>query len=109
MYKNRNLEEIKKEEIIDINKEGNNLYIKDGISIKKITLSEYVDLIKASIKELVNLIDKSEIESVHKCHKILSTQVMEKLSDIGTTNLSLKEIEEALSSDLNPPPLAEGL
>ncbi|MHA1749029.1 MAG: Trm112 family protein [Promethearchaeota archaeon] len=96
VYENRNLETIKKEELIDFSKHDDNLFIKDGISIKKMPFSEYLNLIKASIKELGNLIDKTEIELVIKCHEILTTQVMEKLSNLSEESLSLNEIEEVL-------------
>jgi len=96
VYENRNLDIIKKEELIEFSMHEDNLFIKDGISIKKIPFSEYLNLIKASIKELDNLIDKTAIETVIKCHKILTTQVMDKLSNLREENLSLNEIEEVL-------------
>ncbi|MHA1669668.1 MAG: Trm112 family protein [Promethearchaeota archaeon] len=96
VFESRNLDKIKEEELIDFSKHNDNLFIKDGISIKKIPFFEYLNLIIASIKELDNLIDKTEIEPVKKCYEILTTQVMEKLSNLSEKNLRLDEIEVIL-------------
>ncbi|MBY9002748.1 MAG: hypothetical protein KGD73_02135 [Candidatus Lokiarchaeota archaeon] len=96
VYENRNLDTIKREELIDIIKHEDNFFIKDGISIKKISFSEYLNLMKTSLMELSNFIDKTELTSVVKCLKILNTQVMEKLSNLSEEHLSLAEIEEIL-------------
>ena len=96
VYENRNLDTIKREELIDISKHEDNFFIKDGISIKKIPFSKYLNVVKTSLKELDNLIDKTEIKPVIRCLKILTTQVIEKLSNLGEDKFSLNEIEEVL-------------
>ncbi len=96
VYENRNLDIINKEELIDLSKHDDNIFIKDGISIKNIPFSEYLTLVKASIKEIENLIDKTEIKSIIKCHKLLTTQIMDKISNLRKGNLSLDEINEVL-------------
>lgn len=96
VYENRNLDMIKREEIIDISKHDDILFIKDGISIKEIPLSDYLNLIIVSIKELYNLIDKTEIGSVKKCLDILTKNVIEKVSNLSKEHLSLNKIENIL-------------
>ena len=96
VYKNRNLDTIKKEELIDISKHEDTFFIKDGISIKKIPFSEYLNVVKTSLKELNNLIDKTEIKPVIRCLNILTTHVIEKLNNLGEDQFSLNEIEEVL-------------
>lgn len=97
VFENRNVEMIKKEELIDFSKNENGVFIKDGISIKEIPFSEYLILIKGSLKELDNLIDKTAIVSALKCLKILNTHVMEKLSNLSEKNFDgFDEIEKIL-------------
>ena len=96
VFENRNLDTIKREELIDFSKQEDNLFIRDGISIKKIPFSEYLNLIKLSLKELDYLIDKAEIAPGIKCLKILTTQVVEKLSNLSEEHLTLNEIEKVL-------------
>jgi uncharacterized protein YbaR (Trm112 family) len=96
IFENRNLDTIKREEIISISSHEESLFIKDGISIKRIPFSEYLNLIKVSIKELDNLIDKSEIQPVKKCLEILNKHVMEKLNNLSKEHISLNKIEEVL-------------
>jgi len=96
VFENRKLDTIKKEELIDYVKQDGNIFIKDGISIKELPFSEYLSLIKASIKELENLIDKTGIKPIIKCQEILTTYVMEKISNLSEGNLSLNVIDEIL-------------
>jgi len=96
VYENRNLDAINKEELIDLSKHDDTIFIKDGISIKNIPFSEYLTLVKASIKEIINLIDKTEIKSIIKCHELLTTQILDKISNLKEGKLSLDEIIEVL-------------
>jgi len=96
VYENRNLDAINKEELIDLSKHDDTIFIKDGISIKNIPFSEYLTLVKASIKEIINLIDKTEIKSIIKCYELLTTQILDKISNLKEGKLNLDDINEVL-------------
>ncbi|MFX0028480.1 MAG: Trm112 family protein [Candidatus Hermodarchaeota archaeon] len=79
ILKNRNLEFIKDEEIIEISQEGGIYFIKDNIIIKKTELETYINLIILSINELDNIFNKSQNKVSKNCFEIISTKIKTKI------------------------------
>ena len=75
----RDLEFIKKEEIININQENGNYFLRDNIVIEKTVLKDYLNLIISSINELDNIHDKTDSKESKKCFEIITTKIKPKI------------------------------
>ena len=79
LYENRDLEKIKKENIIKIIKENEELFYKDNIIIEKTSLKEYINKIISSINELESFSDLSKENSTLECLKLIETTVKQNI------------------------------
>jgi uncharacterized protein YbaR (Trm112 family) len=75
IYETKNLESIKKEELIEISEENNEIFIKDNIIIEKNLIAKYIQLIISSINEQENITDKTNSEISKKCFNLILTDI----------------------------------
>lgn len=75
IYTNRDISLIKKEKIIEISQEDNELFLKDKIIIEKSRLKTYLDLTTSSLTEFENVFDKTTNNLSKKCFEILNNEV----------------------------------
>ncbi|MFX1375004.1 MAG: Trm112 family protein [Promethearchaeota archaeon] len=91
IFEERDLDAIKKEEIIEIMQEDGNIYIKDNIIIEKTALKEYINLILLSIDELDNIFDKTSNKLSNKSFRLIQSVVKPKIiefsQNLNSTNL----------------------
>ncbi|MHA1756789.1 MAG: Trm112 family protein [Promethearchaeota archaeon] len=95
IFNNRDIEAIKKENIVQIKKENDKILISDSIFLKKSSLHNYILNILSSIRELNNFFDKSDNERGKKCLELLRTIVkgsLEKFSE----NPNIKNLDNIL-------------
>lgn len=95
IYRERDLDLIKSQKIVEISKINGKLYIKDNIIIEKNTAKTYFKLIISSIDELTNIIDKSPYDIAQKCFFIILTEIKDKISGFSK-DINLEKIEELL-------------
>jgi len=95
IYEKRDIEQIKKEDIIKIVKKDPNLYLKDNVIIEKNTLEVYLDLIISSLNELINIMDKSPYDISKKCLDIAKTDIKQRILEFSK-NPKKEKIEEIL-------------
>ena len=95
MYDKRDLDQVKKEEIIKIRTENENSYIKDNVIIETNPLEVYIDLIISSITELINIVDKSPYDISKKSFELVKTDIKQKIIDFSK-NIKKNEIDEIL-------------
>jgi uncharacterized protein YbaR (Trm112 family) len=79
VYEERDLNQIKSENIIEIHEEKGNIYLKDDIIIKKSSLDDYLKDIISTIEEINNLYDKSPFELSKRCFNIIRKDVRAKI------------------------------
>ncbi|MFX1278319.1 MAG: Trm112 family protein [Promethearchaeota archaeon] len=77
----RDLDFIKKEEIVKIYQKNDIFFLKDNIVIEKTELKKYVDLIISSINELDNIYNRSSSKESKKCFEIIAAQIKPKISN----------------------------
>lgn len=94
-YKNRNIESIKKEKIIEIFFENENAYVKDNIVFEKTPIKTYLELTISSIHELDNIFDKSPNEISKKCFEFISTEIKNKIL-VFSKNQNIKNIDDII-------------
>ncbi|MBY8989476.1 MAG: hypothetical protein KGD58_01875 [Candidatus Lokiarchaeota archaeon] len=95
ILKKRDLEFIKKEAIIEINKENGHFFIKDNIVIEKTELKEYLNLIILSINELDNIYNKSHDKESKRSFDIISTQIKPKILNYNE-NIDPNNLDEII-------------
>jgi len=95
ILKKRDLEFIKKEAIIEINKENGHFFIKDNIIIEKTELKKYLNLIILSINELDNIYNKSHDKESKRSFEIISTQIKPKILDYNE-NIDPNNLDEII-------------
>jgi uncharacterized protein YbaR (Trm112 family) len=95
IYKNRDFDIIKKDDIIKIHKEEKNLYINDGIIIEKNPLQTYIELILLSINEFQYIFDKSLNNVSELCFDLIKNEIRKKIL-IFSKNLSVDQIEDLI-------------
>ncbi|MFW9898416.1 MAG: Trm112 family protein [Candidatus Thorarchaeota archaeon] len=95
IYRERDLDLIKSQKILEISKLNGKLYIKDNIIIEKNTAKTYFKLIISSIDELTNIIVKSPYDIAQKCFFIILTEIKDKISGFSK-DIDLEKIEELL-------------
>ncbi|MFX0034946.1 MAG: Trm112 family protein [Candidatus Hermodarchaeota archaeon] len=79
IYKNRDINYIKSEEMVNISQENNEFFIKDNIIIEKTNLNSYLELVISSIDEFENIFDKSNNPISEKCIKIMKSDIKSKI------------------------------
>lgn len=92
VYNLRDLDFIKKEEIIKIYKDGDNIYINDGIILEKTPLKKYIELILSSIDEFNFIHDNSLNQLSELCFNIIKNEVKKNLIEFSK-NLVADQIE----------------
>ncbi|MFX1338335.1 MAG: Trm112 family protein [Promethearchaeota archaeon] len=95
IYDKRDIEQIKKEDIIKILKKDQNLYLKDNVIIEENTLEVYLDLIISSLNELINIRDKSPYDISKKTLDIARTVIKQRIIEFSK-NLNKEKVEEIL-------------
>jgi len=95
IYQERDLDLIKKQNIIEISEDKGNLYVKDNIIIEKNTAETYFKLVISSINELNNIIDKSPHDITKKCFAIILTEIHDKILEFSK-NINIEKIENLL-------------
>ncbi len=94
-YKKKDLEIIKKENIIEIYRENDNLFIKDNIIIEKSPIQKYLELIISSINEFDFIYDNSSNKASKICFNIIKNEIKKKIITYSK-NIQLDKIETLL-------------
>jgi uncharacterized protein YbaR (Trm112 family) len=98
MLKSKNIDKLKKENIIKTYREDGKVFLKDNVIIEKNPIKKYISLIISSIDELTNIYDLSTYEYSKKCFKVMMSQVknniieFEKINDIEKLDSILPEL-----------------
>ncbi|MGQ4874067.1 MAG: Trm112 family protein [Promethearchaeia archaeon] len=95
IFNDRNIEAIKKENIVQIKKENDKILISDSIFLKKSSLHNYILNILSSVKELNNFLDKSDNERGKKCLELLRTIVKDNLEKFSE-NPNIENLDKIL-------------
>jgi len=93
IYENREINEIKSTNFIEFSEKDNKL--RDSISIEFNSITNYIGNIVSSIKELENIIDRSNNQVSKKCLEIILSQVQEKIINFSQ-NADINKIENIL-------------
>jgi uncharacterized protein YbaR (Trm112 family) len=94
-FEKRDIDLIKKENIIEIHEEKGEIYIRDDIVIEKSLLNTYLNLIISSIKEVNYIHDKSSSILSKQCFNIIKHDIKDKITHFSN-NLALEQIENIL-------------
>lgn len=94
-YDKRDLTSIKKENIIEYERENEDLLLKDEIVIKKSKLGNYINAIISSVKEVDNISDKSSFELSKRCIHIIQNDIKSKIITFSN-NLMNEHIDTIL-------------
>ena len=95
VYKKRDINYIKEEKIIEISRENEKLFLKDNIIMEKSPISTYFELIIASINELDNITDKTDLDISKYCLKIIQSEIKPKIIEFSK-NINPNQIEDLL-------------
>ncbi|MFX0032197.1 MAG: Trm112 family protein [Candidatus Hodarchaeota archaeon] len=95
IYRDRDLDIINKDEIIEIYREEKNLFINDGIIIEKNPLQTYLELILLSINEFEHVFDKSLNNVSESCFNLIKNEIRQKILAFSK-DLSLNQIEKII-------------
>ncbi len=95
IYKNRNINVINNEEIINIYNEEGVKYYRDNIVIQKQKLEDYLEQIISSIDELEYINDNSPSKLVTSYFDILKTEIKEKIIKFSK-NQEVKQFNQIL-------------
>ncbi len=85
IYERRDVDYIKKQKIIEISKEKDNIFLKDNITIEKNQIEDYFKLILSSINELKNIIDKTSNKVSKRCFFLILNEINRKVLDFSKT------------------------
>ena len=94
-YDKKDLVNIKKEKIIEIEQKNEELLLKDEIVIEKSKLGTYINAIISSIKEVDNMRDKSSFELSKQCIRIIQNDIKQKIKAFSN-NLMNEHIDTIL-------------
>lgn len=95
IYKQRNLDLIKNQQILEISEEAGKYYLKDNVVIEKNTINMYFKHIISSIEELTNIIDVSSYDISKKCFTIILTEIKDKILGFSK-EINIEQIENLL-------------
>ncbi|MBA7665256.1 hypothetical protein ES703_73326 [subsurface metagenome] len=82
IYKNRDINIIKKEKIIEVFQENNEYFLRDNIVIEKTKLKSYLELIISSINEFENVFNNSTNQLSKKSFQIINSEVKSKILEL---------------------------
>jgi len=94
-YDKKDIASIKKEELIEIEQENGELFLKDEIAIEKSKLDIYINIINSSVKEVDNILDKSSSKLSKRCVQIIQNEIKQKINAFSN-NLMNKNIDSIL-------------
>jgi len=94
-FEKRDIDLIKKENIIEIHEENGKTYIRDDIVIEKSLFDTYLNLIISSIKEINYIQDKSSLKSSKQCFNIIKHDIKDKITNFSHS-LGFEQIENIL-------------
>jgi len=95
VYRNRDINYIKQEKVVEISMENEILLLKDNIIMEKSPSTIYFELIIASINELDNITDKTNLEISKNCFKIIESEIKPKIIKFSK-NINPNQIEDLL-------------
>jgi len=95
VYEKRDINLIKKEEIIEIREEKGKIQIKDDIIIEKSPIDTYLNLIISSINEIDFIHDKSSLKLSKQCFNIIKHDIKDKITKFSN-NIEYEQIENIL-------------
>jgi uncharacterized protein YbaR (Trm112 family) len=83
IYQKRNIDLLKKEELIEVYQENEKIFMKDNVIIEGAELKDYVNLVILSIKELDNIFDRTANILSKECFKILKSIIKLKILEFS--------------------------
>lgn len=95
VYEKRDINRIKDENIIQIQEDKGDLYLKDDIVIERSSIEVYLNSIISSANEVDRLHDKSSIQLSKQCFRIIRQDITDKLV-IFFENRKFEKIENIL-------------
>ena len=95
VYEKRDINRIKDENIIQIQEDKGDLYLKDDIVIERSSIEVYLNSIMSSANEVDRLHDKSSIKLSKQCFRIIRQDITDKLV-IFFENRKFEKIENIL-------------
>ncbi len=95
VYENRDINRIKDENIIQIQEEKGDLYLKDDIVIERSSVEVYLKLIISSVNEVDKLRDKSSIKLSKQIFRIIRQDIKDKLVNF-VDNREFEKLENIL-------------
>ncbi len=95
VYENRDINRIKDENIIQIQEEKGDLYLKDDIVIERSSIEVYLNSIISSVNEVDKLRDKSSIKLSKQIFRIIRQDIKDKLVNF-VDNREFEKIENIL-------------
>jgi len=93
IYKNRDINLIKKEKLIEVFQENNEYFLRDNLVIEKKKFSSYLELIISSLNEFENVFNNSTNQLSKKIFQIINSEVKSKILEIFK-NLKFHHIED---------------
>lgn len=94
-FEKRDIDLIKKENIIEIHEEKGEIYIRDDIVIEKSLIDTYLKLIISSIKEVNFIHDKSSLKLSKHCFNIIKQDIKDIITNFSNS-LEFEQIENIL-------------
>lgn len=94
-FEKRDIDLIKKENIIEIHQEKGKIYIRDDIVIEKSLIDNYLNLIISSIKEVNYIHDKSSLKLSKQCFNIIKHDIKDKITNFFNSR-EFEQIENIL-------------
>jgi uncharacterized protein YbaR (Trm112 family) len=98
-YKKRDLDIVKKENIIETHRVNDNLFIKDNIIIEKSPIQKYLELIISSINEFDFIYDNSSNKTSKICFNLIKNEIKKKIIT-SSQNLQLNQSIETILPEL---------
>ncbi len=95
VYRKRDINYIKQENIIEISRENEKILLKDNIVMEKSPITTYFRLIITSINELDNITDKSDLDISKNCLNIIQSEIKPKIIEFSK-NVNPNQIEDLL-------------
>ena len=83
VYRKRDINYIKQENIIVISWENEEIFLKDNIVMEKSPITTYFRLIIASINELDHITDKSDLDISKNCLNIIHSEIKPKIIEFS--------------------------
>lgn len=95
IYQKRNIDFDNKEEIIEVYREDETIFIKDNVIIERTELKDYINLVILSIKELDNIFDRTSNKLSKKCFEILKSKIKLKILEFSE-KMNPNQLEDIL-------------